>query len=364
MRGWLFRLSGLCAIVLYCILAAAQSPIAAQPELTATRRADLQATMLTRRTPLPPRYSIQGELVRLLEKTNFSMVGLGAMAVDADGSLYIGDGMSTVYVLAPDLTEQRQFKVQQPFALAMDGKGMLYIGQRYQVNIGLYKRDGSFVRRFWFQSDATLDTLAVAPDDTLYVAWQTNNLPRAAYLSHLDAAGNLLYTREFAHPVGGGNVVHSITFEPKGNVNITVTGFGWTADDTLAEFVALTPLGDVIRGRPVFVINVPVKAPAVITRLKDGSLVMFSFLFVGWWDTDARIRQSVDIYPLRGGVPRSGNARQAAVALRPDGESVFWAEMHASGEVQVSVIRFVDTLAPTPTVAPTATPTGTAPATP
>jgi hypothetical protein len=364
MRGWLFRLSGLCAIVLYCILAAAQSPIAAQPEQTATQRAGLQATMLARRTPLPPRYSIQGVLARLLEKTNFSIVGLGAMAVDADGSLYIGDGMSTVYVLGPDLAEQRQFKVQQPFALALDGKGALYIGQRYQVNIGLYKRDGSFVRRFWFQSDATLDTLTVAPDDTLYVAWQTNNLPRAAYLSHLDAAGNVLYTREFAHPVGSGNVVHSIAFELNGNLNITVSGFGWTANDSLAEFVALTPLGDVIRGASVFGTNVPMKAPAVITRLKDGSLVMFSDLFVAWWDTDARIRQSVDINPLRYGAPRGGNARQAAVVLRPDGESVFWAEIRASGEVQVSIVRFVDTLAPTPTAAQTVMQTVTAPATP
>lgn len=362
-KARLLILVGLAVLLaLIALVAARPAPTAARSAQdatpTPTRTPNPRATIWT---PAPQHYTLRvGAKVRITD-LDFRSPGFGPMAVAADGSLFVGDANQTVVVLSPDLVEQRRFVATQPYALAMTGDDQLLIGQRYAARIDLYSRAGQELRLFWREGQqAQLETLTIAPDESVYVVWQRLNPPGMTFLTHLDPAGSVLFTRELGRPRATSDTVHGIAIEPGGQIDITLSGYDFS-DPFRMAYLVFTPLGDPIMRRSPLVFMREPFAPAPLVRLANGELVMFTTEFITWWDAKDQFRAQIYSNDMRGGVPPPEVARRSAVAARPDDRSVFAAEVRETGELEIAIIELIDLFAPTATPTPeptiTATPT-------
>lgn len=304
-------------------------------------------------TPTPGRYSLAAAQNTVLTGLTLTEIGVGGMALDDDGSLYVGDGYQTVVILAPDLTERARFTTQQPYALAFarlpsGTAGDLLIGQRNQATLTRYNRAGERLGVLWSQPEGRLETFAVAPDGTVYIVWQRITVPAVTALTRLDRDGNVLFNTPLGTPRADTDAVHGIAFAPDGSLNITLTGYDYT-DPFRAAFVTYTAEGEIDRRRPVLPALRGLIAPALPARLPDGGLVVFSTEFITWYGADRTLLTQSFANDFRaGGVPINRYARRAMLTARPDGRSIVVAEVRNDGTLGVAVIQLLDRLSATP----------------
>jgi len=305
-------------------------------------------------TPTPGRYSLVAARNTILRNLTLTEIGVGGMALDDDGSLYVGDGYQTVVILSPDLTERARFAVQQPYALAFarlpsGAAGDLLIGQRNQATLTRYSRTGERLGVLWSQPEGRLETFGIAPDGSVYIVWQRVTLPTVTALTRLDRNGNVMFNTPLGMPRADTDAVHGIAFAPDGSLNITLTGYDYT-DPFRAAFVTYTADGQIDRKRPILPALRGLIAPALPARLPDGSLVVFSTEFVTWYGADSSLLTQSFANDFRaGGVPVNRFARRAMLAARPDGRSVIMAEVRNDGTLGIAIIQLLDRLSATPT---------------
>lgn len=320
---------------------------------TATARALNLATLTTRPTPTPVVYAIRTGQTRVLKITVDSN-GISAIGVDSTGLIYVGNGTDRVYVLGPDLETVRTFGAIQPYAITVTKRNEVLVSQRNQVMISAYDPEGKYLREFWSYPNAQLETMAAAPDGTVYVLWQTLYTPRVANLTRLDAQGNVIYSREFGRARDGVGAVHSVSAAPDGKrISITFSGFEQTVTDTISILRDYSVEGDPIFNDATLIFDSPLYAPTLALRLADNSLVLFTDNAVGWWTSDRKPRIILGGYVLRAGsLQQFSKARRGGMALRPDGYSAAYAEVNIDGELLVGIVSFEDYSGRSPTPTP------------
>jgi len=335
---------------------AGQGTSTAEGTLAAT--VDKKATLAKMLTPLAARFEIRRGKPVNVTSIELRRVGLGPIAIDGNGLIYVGDGGQNVHIFSSEMIELRQFELIQPFGVLLTQRNELLIGQRNQINLRLYGRDGRFIRTFWEQPNGFMDTFAISPNGTVYIAWQSISLPRVAYLTHLDATGNVLYTKEMGRPEENTDAIHALLIDRDGAVYMALSGFG-RSEKGFLEVVILDSEGDPMRKRPAFFRDDQFYPPAALTSLNDASLVMFSLGSVGWWLPNGDMNALLSTLYIREGFPLSTTAHTMAVATRPDGRSVVIAEALSDGTLQMHIMDFVDHEQPIPTSTSTSIPTPT-----
>jgi len=325
---------------------------------TATARREMLATLLTVPSPTPIQYTMTIPTTRLMT-VQMDGVGIGAIGVNDEGQLVLGDGRNTVFILNPDLTTALRFPAVQPYALGVHRSGGILVGQRNRAVLTLYDKDGNFQRVFWEQDRARLQTFTVAADGTLFVAWEQRYAPQATYLTRLDEAGNTLYNRPFASTeqmrVG---VIHNIA--PTGDLkrlSIPFSGFGVTLSSAYAYLGEYTSDGDALVTMPPLMFDSSLYAPSVAARLADDSLVVLTDNAFGWWSAERLPRVVMGANAYRFGISqRPSEVQKIAAALRPDGYSLYYAEITNENNLLVGIILCEDAARLSP---PPPTPTGT-----
>lgn len=325
------------ALLIGCLLligsaVAAQEPTEQPP--TPTRTPDPRATYWT---PPPAPFAIGVQQVVRLTALDFSTLGIGSIAADAEGNLYLGDGRQTVLVLAPDLSEVRRLTVSQPFALAITQRGELIVGQRIQATLSRYALDGTLISRLWEQSEALLDAFTIAPNGDFYILWTRTNPPAITYLTRLNAAGQLLLTREFGRPRRTTDAIHGIAAVPNGELSVLLTGYDFS-DMFGAARLMLSAEGDWLLNRPPLPVLRPMQPPAVPLRLPNGEFVVHSNAYIYWWRANGQLNASLFTDATRAGFPSPILARRSALAAQPDGKTLYVVEVLNDGSLGVAVI--------------------------
>lgn len=325
-----------------------QPPATLTPDATAARR----ATFFAQFTPQPARYEVHPGYFRIIENADLRVIGLGAVAFGPDGLLYVGDGSGSVRVYGTEFEEVRRFNAPQPFALAFNHEGQLYVAQRNALNIDLYDRGGARLDSFWRSESGTFESFAVAPDGSLYVVWQTRFAPRTAYLARIDSRGNVLFNKALGAVEHTSDAVLSLTFDSTGEMTMVVTGFGKSPHGELAVLL-YDPQGNPIRTRRPILADTPLRAPGSALRLDDGSLVLLSEDFFGWFEPNGTLRAGTATYFLReGSAPFADLYQRSAIALRPDRHSIVFADVRPDGQLFLRTVDLYDRLAPTLTPPP------------
>ena len=129
----LFALAGLC--VGFLLLLSAGGLTYAQDETT--RTPDPRSTIWT---PPPARYAVQLIQSTLIDELRFDRPGLGTLAVDPTGALYVGDGLGTVLVFSPELTELRLKSVSRHSARHRSGSAATRLAERSGPIAGTIRR--------------------------------------------------------------------------------------------------------------------------------------------------------------------------------------------------------------------------------
>lgn len=325
------------ALLIGCVLligsaAAAQEPTEQPP--TPTRTPDPRATYWT---PPPSPFAIGVQQVVRLTTLDFSVLGIGSVAADGEGNLYLGDGRQTILVLSPALQEVRRLTVPQPFALAITQRGELLVGQRIQATLSRYTLDGVLISRLWEQSEALLDAFTIAPNGDFYILWTRTNPPAITYLTRLNAAGQLVFTREFGKPRRTTDAVHGIAAAPNGELNVLLTGYDFS-DMFSAAHLMLSAEGDLLLNRPPLPVLRPMQPPAVPLRLPSGAFVVHSNAYIYWWRAEGQLNASLFTDATRAGFASPILARRSALAAQPDGKTLYVVEVLNDGSLGVAVI--------------------------
>jgi hypothetical protein len=331
-------------LVLLVATPAANSAVSGQgaaatetPTATATRQ------LFSTRVPTPTQFSL-AVLQTATLPTDLRGIGLGGIAIDNQGLIYVGDSFTNVYVLSPELAVLRKFKASQPYSLAFSSTGEILIAQRNQAVISAHDRDGKFKRVFWARDKALIETIAVAPDGAVYVIWHDADPPAAsAHLTKLSANGNPLYNESLFALVGPDNAAHNISFSRDGRLGIGFSGYALTQSPFFAVYYEYTAEAAIITGEYPLIGASLLTAPVVSARLRDDSFLLFASEALTWWDSERGLRLSVSPNIMRdGAVALAAYARRAAIATRPDGQSVVLAEVRETGELQLAVIALSD----------------------
>ncbi len=321
--------------LLISLLALLSSPAAAQPPDEPTRTPDPRATYWT---PPPPPFFMRVQRIARLETLNFNALGIGSLAADSEGNLYIGDGLRTILVLAPDLTELRRLSVQQPFALAFNARGELIVGQRVQATLSRYTAQGEFIAQLWQQSEALLEAFTIAPNGDYYILWTRTNPPALTYLTRLNAAGQPILTREFGRARRPTDAVHSIVPAPDDELGIFVTGYDFS-ESFLTVYVALNAEGDLLLRRPPLPVLSSMGAPTTGLRLSNGDLVAHSANYIHWWSAEGQLRAALFTDAVRAGFPKAEPLRRSALAAQPDGKTLYVAEVLNDGSLGLGILE-------------------------
>lgn len=300
-----------------------------------TRTPDPRATYWT---PPPAPFFISVERVIRLETLTFSAFGIGSMAVDSEGNLYLGDGLRTVLVLAPDLSEVRRLSIQQPFALAFNQRGELIVGQRVQATLRRYTAQGELIDQLWEQSESLLEAFTIAPNGDFYILWTRTDPPAITYLTRLSAEGQLIFSREFGRPRLPTDAVHGIVTAPNDELGVFVTGYDFS-DSFTAVYVALNAEGDLLLRRLPLPAQDLLGAPTVPLRLPNGDLVAHSANYLHWWSAEGQLRAALSSDAVRAGFPKAELARRSALAAQSNSETLYIAEVLNDNSLGLSVAR-------------------------
>jgi len=300
-----------------------------------TRTPDPRATYWT---PPPAPFFISVERVVRLETLTFGAFGIGSIATDSEGNLYLGDGLRTVLVLAPDLSEVRRLSVQQPFALAFNARGELIVGQRVQATLRRYTAQGELIGQLWEQSESLLEAFTIAPNGDFYILWTRTNPPAITYLTRLSAEGQLIFSREFGRPRLPTDAVHGIVSAPNDELGVFVTGYDFS-DGFTAVYVALNAEGDPLLRRLPLPTQDLLGAPTVPLRLPNGDLVAHSANYLHWWSAEGQLRAALSSDAMRAGFPKAELARRSALAVQPDGKTLYVAEVLNDGSLGLGIVR-------------------------
>lgn len=306
----------------------------AQPSDAPTRTPDPRATVWT---PPPAPFFISVQRVIRSEALRFGDLGIGGIATDRDGNLYIGDALRTVLVLAPDLSEVRRLEIVQPFALAFAPNGDLIVGQRVQAALSRYTAQGEFISRLWEQSEALLDAFTIAPDGDFYILWTRTNPPAITYLTRLRANGQLVFTREFGRARQALDAVHGVVVTADGALGVLLTGYDFT-DGINVAYVSLSAEGDFLLRRLSLPVLRAMQAPSALLRLPSGELVAHSANYIHWWSADGQLRAALFSDAARAGFPAPTFARRAALAAQPDGKMLYLVEILNDGDFGLSIL--------------------------
>ncbi|MCS6869884.1 MAG: hypothetical protein NZ571_00325 [Anaerolineae bacterium] len=300
-----------------------------------TRTPDPRATYWT---PPPAPFVIRVQRVARLATLNFGALGIGSIATDSEGNLYLGDGLQTVLVLAPDLSEVRRLRALQPFALAFNQRGELIIGQRVQATLRRYTTQGEFLGRLWEQPEALLDAFTIAPSGDFYILWTRVNPPIVTYLTRLSAEGQLIFTREFGRPRRSTDAVHGIIVTADNQLGVFLTGYDFS-DSAHAAYVTLSAEGDLLLRRAPLPSLDRLQAPTVPLSLPNGEMVAHSTNYIHWWSAEKQLRAALFSDAARAGYPRAELARRSALAAQPDGRTLYVAEVLNDGSLGLSLVQ-------------------------
>lgn len=324
-----------------CLLMVANSAAqeTATPEPTFTRTPDPRSTIWT---PPPPRYTLQTVAAQRLPGITFDTNGIGSIAVDSDGLLYIGDGFQTVLVYSEELAEVRRFNVQQPSDLAFAPNGQLIIGQRNQATLRAYNKFGEYLGTLWQAQDTTLEAFAIAPDGEIAVVASQVSPRTVVGITRLKPNGEVISNVVFGSPLSENDAIHGVVYSPNGDLNLTVSGYGFI-QPVLAAYVTLNKDGKIQRGAPLPVLR-DLVTPAVPTRLASGDLIIFSAQYLTWWSKDNVRLAQIDANIFRIGFSAQQTKRRAAIAAHPDSRSMYIAEIYNDGALAVARVELVDRL--------------------
>jgi len=331
MLSRLMRLSFALLIGVLWLLSGAAS---AQAPDEPTRTPDPRATFWT---PPPAPFFISVQRVIRSQALRIGDIGIGSIATDRDGNLYIGDSLQTVLVLAPDLSEVRRLRIVQPFALAFDADGDLIVGQRVQAALSRYTAQGEFISRLWEQSEALLDAFTIAPDGDFYIVWTRTNPPAITYLTRLRADGQLIFTRALGRPRQATDAVQGIVAAFGDTLGVLLNGYDFASGINVV-YVPLSAEGDFLLRRPPLPVVRAMQAPAAPLRLPNGELIVHSAEFIHWWSADGQLRAALFSDAARAGFPSPTLARRAALAAQPDGKTLYLAEVLNDGSLGLSIL--------------------------
>lgn len=310
------------------------------------------ATLPPRPTNVPNPFQPQITVRKLFKEPDFIGTELGPVAVDGRGQVYIGNMNTSIIVLSPELEELRRFQGAQPFAMAINiSQSLLYVGERYEAVISLYDLKGKRQGTFWSNPDGSIEAMALAPDDTLYVIWQSSRNNQAHYLTRLDTAGKEMFSRVYLPNTSQADGIHGITFDTDGNLYVSVNGFS-KGGYNIAVW-KLSPNGKPLFNDVSLVQNYYVTAPGPLVRLRDGRLVICDAETAWIWQADGRLLGSTHLDMPDGSPPSTGaSVRRSAITLRSDGESIYYVELRNDKTLAIDVIEFPLPLLPTSTEMP------------
>ena len=284
--------------------------------------------------------------------------GLCTIAADSSGSLYVADGRSQVSVFSSTGQEQRSFQITQPSCLGINKSGGLYVTTRYPFDLSLYDLSGKLIRHVYQRLNTETVSMTIAPDQTIYVIWKTLLPPINFYITRLGPDDSVIFEKMLIGSNKTTDLVHSFTVDAEGYLNVGLSGFDPKKFPTIV--LSFTESGVADPGHFGFGPDVDLVAPLVLARFADNTLATFDWGGFTWWSAKGKGLAYIYADTLRNGQrPLDVLQRRSALALGPDGKSMYYAEIAANGSlnigaISVGLISDLQSATPTASVVPTA----------
>lgn len=290
-----------------------------------------------------PRFQFEVARSRFIQGLSIGAYPFGGMAVHPRGMIYLPDGLAAIRILNFDLEETGQFALDKAYSVAVSrAADRVYASARYPLQIRIFSPDGTPNGTFYSRDAAVLNVIAVSPDDTVYLAWQTLDNPSNHFLTAVDRDGKELFTESITGATSGDSFVHSITFTDDAEDPVVLAISGFSGDPNILRTRRLDRNGLPSPRRVAAYPRYALPAPGAGLHLRDNKLVLLSGYGLNFFDTNGQQIHYQD--NVVGGFLTLNRKRGGlALAAMPDGVAFLYAQTADNNEVYLALVRLVPT---------------------